>query len=39
MVHCDICDYWRFPLNLLLHADSPLLSILLLPQGFSGCRG
>lgn len=39
MPHCGICDFWRFPLNLLLRADSLLLSILPLLWGFWGCRG
>lgn len=35
---CGICDFWRFPLNLLLRADALLLSILPRPWGFWGCR-
>lgn len=39
MPHCGICDFWRFPLNLLLCADSLLLSILPCPLVIFGVAG
>lgn len=39
MPPCGICDFWRFPLNLLLHVDSLQLSISLLLWGFWGAGG